>query len=159
MRLITLPQAEAATEVRCQHLLLLNARQQRLIDLLLVLHPRALRLALLLLAVTEELLLAALFIRFLVPLEVIFTTDFVDGGLINALDVYRGLGGDDIAGVDSAEWDAVDFEGAGYEQYALVEDLDEDDAFAAESAGEEDEDFAGCEGCSGLVWVDRFAGL
>lgn len=35
----------------------------------------------------------------------------------------------------------------------MVEDFEQDDAFAAETAGEEDEDCAGFEGGAGLVWV------
>ena len=41
----------------------------------------------------------------------------------------------------------------------MVECFEEDDAFAAEAAGEEDEDFAGCEGRAGFEGVCCFACL
>ena len=156
---IALTQAEAAAEIAHQHRLLLDGGKQRLIHLLLVLHPRPLNLILLLLALAEELLLAALLILLLVPREVFCPADFLDRGLVDVLDVYGCLGGDDIAGVDSAEWDAVDFEWTGDQEDALVEDFEEDDTFASEATGEEDEDFAGREGGSWFVWSLRFAGL
>ncbi len=41
----------------------------------------------------------------------------------------------------------------------MVEGFEEDYAFAAEASGEEDEDFAWCEGGAGLEGVGGFAGL
>ena len=60
------------------------------------------------------------------------------------LDFCRGR--DDIGLVDPAEGDAVDLEGAGDQEQARVELLEEDDALSAETACEEDEDGAGGDG-------------
>lgn len=56
--------------------------------------------------------------------------------------------GNDIAGVDSSERNAVDFEWTSDEENSLLECLEEDDTLAAESTSEEYEDGTGGESCS-----------
>jgi hypothetical protein len=52
---------------------------------------------------------------------------------------------DNVAGVNTAEGNTVDFEGTGNEENTLAEVLQENDALAAEATSEEDEDGAGGE--------------
>lgn len=86
------------------------------------------------------------------------------GDLLNLLGLNAGdvdlVGcGDDVAGVDAAEGNAVDLEGAGNEKDTLVEGLQENDALAAEAAGEEDQDGTGLEGLAGSPGADGLADL
>lgn len=62
----------------------------------------------------------------------------VEGGEVDLVG-----GGDNVAGVDAAQGNTVDLEGARDEQDTLVEGLEEDDALAAEAAGEQDQDGTG----------------
>ena len=114
MRPIPLPQSKAATKIATKHRLLLNSRQQRLINLLLILHARTLRLRLLLLTLTEKLLLTALLIRLLVPSEIVVSAHFVNCAVVDPLEIYARFGRDYVAGVYAAQGHAIDFEGAGY---------------------------------------------
>ncbi len=159
MRPVALPQAERAREVARQHLLLFDGRKQRLINLLLVVRAILAHFLLLALALVEERLLTPLLVRLLVPREVLWLADLVDDGGVQAFHGDARLGGDHIAGVDAAEWHTVDLEWSSNEEDALVENFEEDNALAAETAGEEDEDFAGGEGGAGLVGANGFAGL
>ena len=165
MRPIALPQAKGTPQITLQHGLLLDTRQQRLINFLLVLRPPTRNLLLLRAALTtattliKERLLATLLVRLLVPLEVVRAADFLHRGFVEPVERYGRLGRDDVARVHAAEWDAVDFEGAGDEQDALFERFEQDHALAAEATGEEDEHFAWCEGGAGFVWALGFAGL
>ena len=156
---VAFPQAEVARQITLQHRGLLDACQQRLVHLLLVLGAVARHALLLALALVEEGLLAALLVRLLVPREVALAADLVDGAVVEVVERHGGLGCDDVAGVDAAEGHAVDLEGAGHEQDTLVENLEEDYALASEAAGEEDENFAGSEGCARLVGVEALASL
>lgn len=160
MRSVTLPQAEVGAEVSLEQRLLLDCGQKGLVDLLLVLC--ALGSDLLLggcLTLLEECLLGSLLVGLLVPSKVLLAADLGDGLRVDTLNWDGGLGGDHITGVDAAEWDTVDLEWSGDEEDTLVEDLEEDHTLATESAGEENEDGAGGEGCAGLVWVESLAGL
>ena len=56
---------------------------------------------------------------------------------------------DNVAGVDTAERNTVNFERASDEENTLAEVLQEDDALAAETTSEKDKDSAGSEGFSG----------
>lgn len=85
--------------------------------------------------------------------------DLVDLGGIETGNVDLEGGGDNVAGVDPAQRDAVDLEGTGDEENALVEGLEEDDALAAEAAGEQDQDGAGLEGLPGSPGADGLADL
>ena len=146
VRLVALPQAPCALEVLGEESLLLDGLEESLIHLLLVRRPVRAGLLLLALALVEERILAALLVRLLVPRKVLWLADLVYGCLVEAVDSNSGRGGDDIASVDAPDGDAVDFERAGYEENALVEDFEEDDTLAAEAAGEKDEDGTGLEG-------------
>ena len=85
--------------------------------------------------------------------------DLVDLLLIQAGDVDLVGGGDDVSGVDPAQGHAVDLEGAGDEEDTLVEGLEEDDALAAEAAGEQDQDGTGLKGLPGSPGADGLADL
>lgn len=67
--------------------------------------------------------------------------------------------GDDVSRIDSSQRDTVDLEGAGNEEDALIESLEENDALASESTSEENEDSAGLEGFSGGPGSDGLADL
>lgn len=121
---IAFPQAEGAPEITLQHRLLLDIRQQSLIHLLLILCPVFANLLLLRLALVEESLLAALLIRLLVSRKVSFASDFVDSTVIDAFEIDGCLSRDYVAGIDAAEWHAVDFEWPSHEEHALVEDFE-----------------------------------
>lgn len=85
--------------------------------------------------------------------------DLLDLLLVQARDVDLVGGGDDVSGVDASQGNAVDLEGAGDEQNTLVEGLEEDDALAAEAAGEKDQDGAGLERLPGRPGADGLADL
>merc|ERR1712149_80994 len=109
MWLIALPQAECRAQVRSKELLLL----------------------LWLLALLEECFLALLLLG-LVGAPVAGLEDLA----IEALHINGGAGGDDIAGIDSSEWDTVDLEWTGNKEDTLTKVLEEDDTLATESTGE-----------------------
>ena len=140
MRLVTLPQAPCALEVLGEQSLLLDGLEETLVHLLLIRRPVRAGLLLLTLALVEEGVLAALLVRLLVPRKVLWLADLLYRLRVDAVDSNRGRSGDDIASVDASDRYAVDFEGAGYEENALVEDFEEDDTLAAEATGEQDED-------------------
>ena len=134
--LVTLPQAPCALQVLGQQRLLLDCLKERLVHLLLVRSPVRAGLLLLALALVEEGVLAALLVRLLVPREVLGLADLVYCLLVEAVDSNRGRGGDNVAGVDTSDGHAVDFEWAGDEEDTLVEDLKEYDTLAAEATSE-----------------------
>ena len=70
-----------------------------------------------------------------------FVVDGIEGG--DGSEVDLGGGGDDIGLVDSLKRDSVEFVGAGDEEEAGGEGLQEDDSSASESAGEDDQDLSG----------------
>lgn len=159
---VALSQAEGGAEVSLEQRILLDRGEQSLVDLLLVLGPVAGNILLhwlLALGTLEELLLAALLVRLAVPGEVLGLAGLANGCLVEAVERHSCGGGDHVAGVDAAEWDAVELEGAGDEKDALWQDIEEDDTLAAETASEEDEDGARLEGCARLAWADGLAGL
>lgn len=85
--------------------------------------------------------------------------DLVDLLLVKTADVDLVGGGDDVSGVDSAQGNTVDLEGTGDEENTLLEVLEEDNALAAESAGEEDQDSAGLQRLAGSPGTDSLADL
>lgn len=111
-----------------------------------------------LLALLEEGLLTGLLLS-LLPGEVGGLGDLVDLALVETVQVNLVGGSDDVSRIDPSQGDTVDLEGAGNEEDTLVEGLEEDDALASESAGEENEDGAGLEGFSGGPGTDGLAGL
>merc|ERR1711977_383336 len=127
MWLIALPQAECRAQVRSKELLLLDGSDEGLVDALLVIG-----------AAGGELLLLGL-----VGAPVAGLGDLVEDLAIEALHINGGAGGDDIAGIDSSEWDTVDLEWTGNKEDTLTKVLEEDDTLATESTGEQDEDGAG----------------
>lgn len=111
-----------------------------------------------LLSLLEESLLASLLLGLLTH-EVLGL-----GDLVNLLGVDAGQvdllgGGDDVSGVDPSQGNTVDLEGAGDEQDALVEGLQEDDALATETAGEQDQDGTGLQSLAWLPGADGLADL
>jgi hypothetical protein len=98
-----------------------------------------------LLALLEELGLAGLLVGRLTG-EVLLVGDLLDLLGVNTGDINLVGCGDNVAGVDAANGDTVDLEGAGDEENTLVEGVQEDDTLATEAASEENEDGAGDEG-------------
>jgi hypothetical protein len=96
-----------------------------------------------------EVLVFTLLLLALFPGEVLVTSYFIDLLLINAGQIDLVGCGNNVAGVDSSERNAIDFEWTGDEENSLLECLEEDDTLAAESTSEEDEDSARSESCSG----------
>ena len=92
----------------------------------------------------EEFLLTLLLS--VLPCKVLVSSYLIYLLLINARQVNLVGCGDYIAGIDSSERNAVDFEWTGDEENTLLECLEEDDTLAAETTSEEDEDGAGGEG-------------
>ena len=111
-----------------------------------------------LLALLEESVLACPVLG-LVASEVFRLRHLLDLLLVHALEVDLQRGGNDVPGVDSSQRDAIDLERAGDEEDALVEGLEEDDALASESAGEEDQDGSGLQRLSCLPRTDRLPNL
>ena len=111
-----------------------------------------------LLALLEEGLLTGLLLLLLAD-EVLGLGDLLDLLGVEAGDIDTVGRRDDVARVDPAEGHAVDLEGARDEEDALVEGLEEDNALAAEAAGQQDQDRAGLEGRTGLPGADGLAGL
>jgi len=95
-----------------------------------------------LLSLLEKGLLAGLLLGLLAS-EVLWLRDIAELLVVDALEVDLLRRRDDVPGVDSPERNAVDLEGAGDEENALVEVLEEDDALAAEAAREQDQDGTG----------------
>lgn len=91
--------------------------------------------------------------------EVLGGRDLLEGLGVNAADVDTLGGGDHVAGVDTADGDTVDLEGAGDEENTLVEVLEEDDTLATEAASEEDQDGTGLEALADLSGTNRLADL
>lgn len=158
MRPLVAPQAKARTQVRLQIRRLLDISHERLVHLL-VLYPLRIRVLLLRrrLAVLEEVVLA--FALYLLARPVLVLAHALDDVGVHARNVNDGRCGDHVAVVDAAQRNAIALEGAGDEENALLELAQEDDALASESAGEEDQDGAGCERVAVLGGVCGFAGL
>jgi len=111
-----------------------------------------------LLSLLEESLLALLLLC-LVLGEVALLADLINDSGVNTRHVDLLRCGNDVASVHAAERDTVGLEGTGDEENTLAEGLEEYNALAAETAGEEDEDGAGLEGWAELGWVLGLAGL
>jgi len=157
--LVTLAQAERASEVAGQHIHLLDVGNQSLVDGLLVSGTAAVNLLLLgLLSLLEESLLARLLLGLLGG-EVLWLRDLLNLLVVEAADVDLVRGSDDVSGVDAAQGNAVDLEGTGDEQDTLVERLEEDNALAAEATGEQDQDGTGLEGLARGPGADGLADL
>lgn len=111
-----------------------------------------------LLSLLEESLGASLLLGLLGG-EVLGLRNLLNLGGVEAGHVDLVGSGDDVAGVDSSQGNAVDLEGTGDEQDTLVESLEKDDTLAAEAAGEQDQDGAGLESLSGGPRSDGLANL
>jgi hypothetical protein len=168
--------AEARGEVVDEVSLLLNGGQKGLVDGLLVLNAVLGGLLLLLrllvrfacgasdaaylglLALLEESILSGL-VCGLVLGEVALLRGLLQDTLINTLDVDGGGGSDDIAGVDTAQGNAVNLEGTGDEEDTLGKVLEDNDTLAAEATSEEDDDGTGLEGSTGLSRASSLTSL
>lgn len=91
--------------------------------------------------------------------EVLLRGDLVDLGGVQAAQVDLVGGGDHVAGVDAAQGNTVDLEGAGNQENTLLEVLEEDHALATEAASEQDQDGTGLEGLAGSPGADGLADL
>lgn len=184
MGLVAVAEGEACGEVASEELLLLDRGQEGLVDGLLVSSTGAGDLLLLfirarnqhfippfffcisskagtylwLLSLLEESLLALL-LGLLLLGEVVGGRDLLDGLGVDTSDVDARRGGNDVSGVHSPEGDAIELEGTGDEENTLVEVLEEDNALAAETTGEEDQDGAGLEAGTELGGMDSLADL
>jgi len=180
--LVALAEAERGGEVAGEHVDLLDVGNQRLVDGLLVGRPAAGNLLLLcivsvlplspvrastpdtgcsylgLLSLLEEGILASLLLGLLGG-EVLRPRDLLNLGLVDAGKVDLDGCGDDVSRVDATKGNTVDLEGAGDEQDALVEVLEQDDALAAEPTSEQDQDGTGLEGVARSPRADGLADL
>jgi hypothetical protein len=111
-----------------------------------------------LLALLEERVLTRL-VGGLVLGEVTVLANLIQNLGVDTLQVDRGGGCDDIAGVDPSQRNAVYFEWAGDEEDTLGKVLEENDTLAAETTGEEDHDGTGSKRCSGFRRACSFTGL
>lgn len=111
-----------------------------------------------LLAVLEESLLTGL-LGLLVGGEVLGVRDLVNLGLVQTSQVDLQGGSNDVSGVDTAQGNTVDLEGAGNQQNTLVKSLQQDDALATEAAGQQDQDSAGNQRLTGSPGADSLADL
>jgi len=59
---------------------------------------------------------------------------------LNTVEIDLGGSGDDVSGIDSAEWDTVDLEWAADEEETVGEWLEVDNTLSTESTSEDDED-------------------
>lgn len=91
--------------------------------------------------------------------EVTVLADLVQNLGVDARQVNRGGGSDNISGVYPSQRNAVDFEGTGDEEDTLGKVLEEDDTLAAETTGEEDDDGAGLERGPGFRRSDSLTSL
>lgn len=132
---------------------LLNGANDGLVESLLVCHL-ALRVRLLVCRVSKEAGLG-LGTRDLLPAEVSVVELLVDG---HAREVNLGRRSNDVGLVDATNGDAVDLEGASNQQEARLELLEEDDALAAETASEEDEDGSWLDALAELSGASNLAG-
>jgi hypothetical protein len=69
---------------------------------------------------------------------------------LGSIELDLGGGGNDVGLVDALEGDTVDLEGAGDEQQARLELLQEDNALATEATGQKDKDGTGDDGAAEL---------
>lgn len=95
-----------------------------------------------LLPLREELLLPLLVLR-LVPSEVTLLSNFFHHLLVYSLQIYLRTCSDDVSGIDSSQWDAIDLERAGNQENTLGQVLKEDDTLAAETASKENKNATG----------------
>jgi len=112
-----------------------------------------------LLALLEEFLLSLLLLVGLLPGEVLLGSYLINLLLVETGEIDLLGSGDNIAGVDSSEGNTVDLEWTSDEDDTLREVLQEDNALAAETASEEDEDGTGSESWAGSVGTDGLANL
>ena len=68
-------------------------------------------------------------------------------------------GSDDVAGINSAKRDAVDFEWTGDEEHTLIKGFEKNDALASEAASEKDKNGSRLQRCPKLRGTNRFADL
>jgi len=61
--------------------------------------------------------------------------------------------------IHTAEWDTIDLKRTGNEEHALIEVVQEDNSFAAETASEKNKDSTGFQRFPKLGWADRFTDL
>lgn len=176
MRPVRAAEAEAGAKVVDQVSFLLDGSQKSLIDGLLVCDTVLGGLLLLwrllvsvfqyvivcaylgLLALLEECILTRL-VGCLVLGEVTVLAGLLQNLLVNTLQVDRGGGSNDISCVDPSQGNTVDFERTSDEENTLGKVLEDDDALAAETTSEENDNGAGLEGLTGLRGAGSLACL
>jgi len=133
---------------------LLDVLEEGSVDILLVRLASLRGLLLLNIVALEELLLLGL-LGFLLPGEV-SVVEFVD---LDTRQVNGRRGGDHVASIDTAERNAVDFEGSCNEKDAAAQGLKVYNALAPEPSGEDDEDGTGLKGRTQSSGADALADL
>jgi len=78
---------------------------------------------------------------------------------LNTGEIDLGRSGDDVSGVDSAEWDTVDLERSAYEEEAVVKWLEVDNTLSTVSTSEDDEDGTRLKRRTEVGWSLCLAGL
>lgn len=106
------------------------------------------------LSTIEEFLFVALLLR-LFPSEV----GIIELAYINTRDIDLGRGSDDISGIDSADRDTVDFEGASNKENTLGEGLQQNNTLSTKSTSEDNEDGTRLEGWAEAGLPGGLAGL
>ena len=111
-----------------------------------------------LLTLLEELVLTLLLVALLTS-KVLVTGYLIDLSLVKTGEVDLVGSGNNVAGVNSAEWDTVDLEWTSDEEDTLCEVLEEDDTLATETTSEEDKDGSWGKGGSWSGGSDGLADL
>ncbi len=127
--LIVRAQSEASGQVTFQHFCASDNLQEDIIDFLLLgfalfTHNSGLG------CITGEKLLLSFFLFVLVSGK-----EFIgNGGNIDLTDINLGAGGNHVGGVDTAQWDSIDFVGTRYQQETGFQQFEAYDALSTESA-------------------------
>lgn len=159
MGVLAAPQAEASAQVRLEVRLLLDCRNQRLVDLLLVRNALGIDVLLLgcCLALLEERILALALLLLARPVLVL--AHAVQDFGIEVGDIDGCAGRNNVAVVDAAQGNAVGLEGTGDQENALLELAQENDTLTRKATGEKDEDGSGLQRLAVFGGVGGLAGL
>ena len=159
VRVLATPQAEASAQVCLQIRLLLDRRNQSLINSLLVRDALGINILLLRcgLALLKECIFALALLLLARPVLVL--AHAVQDLGVEVRDIDRCTGRDYIAVVNATQGNAVGLEGTGDQENTLRELTQEDNALAGEATGEEDQDGTRLEGITVFGGVSGLAGL
>jgi len=108
-------------------------------------------------SILEKLLLSLAIL--LLPHPIFILAHAIQDLAVYTCDVNHSRGRDNIAVVDTTDWNSICFERSCNEKYALGEVAEENDALATETTREEDHDCAWCERFAIFGGVCGFTGL